>query len=422
MHDNSMSTTSKGKQIGTRKGHEVSVKAWEHPNYNWRADYVENGKYKRKGFKTKDKAEEWAENRAKESLAHGTDSALTASERSTVADTRAELEEVKLDLREAVAIAVEQRRREMRSCTMRELADRMISTREDEGLSDHHIRDMRGKLKRFNKEFGDRPVATITKREVEDWLHALKLAPASVNSYCRILVVAFNDAIGDGFADENPAAKIRDSKVVEGEVGILTPAESSALLVGADPAIVPVIALGLFSGLRVSELERLDWSEVLLEEGQIQVKASKAKSARNRLVPIPDNLSAWLAPYVKNSGAVWPANGRRLMGAAHNAAGFGTGAEVKEAEAKAKEEGGEVALKKWPDNALRHSYATYHLAHHQNMAALALHLGHTTSALIFAHYRKPVTPQIAATYWSIAPAKASNIIQLKKSRKAKANG
>ena len=62
-----------------------------------------------------------------------------------------------------------------------------------------------------------------------------------------------------------------------------------------------------FAGLRTSELLRLNWSEVNLARGYIEVKAEKTKSARRRLVEIMPNLAAWLAttdPALRQ-GPVW---------------------------------------------------------------------------------------------------------------------
>ena len=57
----------------------------------------------------------------------------------------------------------------------------------------------------------------------------------------------------------------------------------------------------------------------------------------------------------------------------------------------------------WPDNALRHSFASYHLAHFKDAAALALEMGHTDSGMIFNHYRQLVKPKEARRYWKIKP-------------------
>lgn len=407
------------KQIGARKGMKIGdpVKWKNHPDYKWRVDWVEGGKYKRKGFKTKVAAEEWKENREAELREHGVQAAnLTAAERAAVVELRPALEAVGLGVREALSIAIEQRRREQSSCTVAELVERVISARERAGQSANHIRDLRSKLGRFQESFAARSVATITADEIGTWIHGLGLAPASVNSYRRILVVAFNDAISGGFIEEgrNPAVKVKQSKVVESEVGILTPKQAETLLGAADAEILPAIAIGLFCGLRAAELQRVDWEEVRLDLGHVRVKASKAKSARNRIVPIPENLRAWITPHVKTSGPVWPANGRKLFEEARLAAGFGSPKEVaKSVKANGKSPEKKVLLE-WPDNALRHSYATYHLAHHKNAAELALHMGHTSTALIFAHYREVVSAADGAAYWNLRPEGLQNVVAIRK--------
>jgi hypothetical protein len=73
----------------------------------------------------------------------------------------------------------------------------------------------------------------------------------------------------------------------------------------------------------------------------------------------------------------------------------------------------EVQIGKWPSNALRHSYASYHLAYHQNAAALALQMGHTSQAMIFSNYREVVTRQDSERYWDIKPVRAAaNVIPM----------
>ena len=65
----------------------------------------------------------------------------------------------------------------------------------------------------------------------------------------------------------------------------------------------------------------------------------------------------------------------------------------------------------WPSNALRHSFASYHIAKFNDSAKLALQLGHVGQDIIFRHYREVVTPEEAKRYWSILPAnKASKIV------------
>jgi hypothetical protein len=62
-------------------------------------------------------------------------------------------------------------------------------------------------------------------------------------------------------------------------------------------------------------------------------------------------------------------------------------------------------LAEWPQNALRHSFGSYHLARFNDAAKLALEMGNSP-ATIFRHYRQLVKPKEAERYWKIAPAPA----------------
>jgi len=78
-----------------------------------------------------------------------------------------------------------------------------------------------------------------------------------------------------------------------------------------------------------------------------------------------------------------------------------------------------AGIMEWPENALRHSFASYHLAHFKNAASTALELGHHDSRLTFAHYRELVKPREAERYWNIMPATTEKVVPLSRDFKAK---
>jgi len=123
------------------------------------------------------------------------------------------------------------------------------------------------------------------------------------------------------------------------------------------------------------------------------VKAAKAKSARRRLVPLLPNLAAWLRPYNGMSGAVVPIGARKKLDRVREVAG----------------------LTRWPKNGLRHSYASYRLAATNNAPVVASELGHSTPAMLYAHYRELVLPDEAERYWKIVPAAEANVVAFSKS-------
>jgi integrase len=278
-----------------------------------------------------------------------------------------------------------------RTCTAAELVDELLKIKEADGASARYLSDLRSRLTQFSDSFDGKPVAGITSPQIDEWLRSLsdkdtgkRLSPVTRNNFRRVLIVAFNFAKGRGYCVANPALKTARAKVIETAIGILTVDQTARLLENAAQELVPYIAIGAFAGLRRAELERLDWREVDLQSGLIEVTASKAKSARRRFVRIRPNLAKWLRPCAKLSGNVTPENYRELFDTAREAAG----------------------IHEWPQNALRHSFASYHLAKFKDAAALALELGHTSAHLVFNHYRELVRPKQAERYWKIAPAVA----------------
>jgi integrase len=168
----------------------------------------------------------------------------------------------------------------------------------------------------------------------------------------------------------------------------------NALLSNATPEILPYIAIGLFAGLRRAEIERLDWSEIDFESGHIEVTAEKSKSKiANRFITMQPNLREWLLPFRKLKGSVAPQDRfefRRLFEQVRKDAG----------------------IDEWPDNALRHSFASYHVAHFKDAKGLALEMGHTDSGMLFNHYRALVRPNEAERYWNIRPAQTTNVVPM----------
>ena len=176
------------------------------------------------------------------------------------------------------------------------------------------------------------------------------------------------------------AEQVKKSKIKNNEdISIFTPADMRRILHAAPPHIVPILAIGAFSGIRMSELNRLDWSAFDLDRGFIELRADQAKTAARRLVPITDNLRAWIEP-LPRTGKIVP-----------------TALLHRETTALVR------ALKlDWPRNVLRHSFITYRVAKVKSADQVALEAGNSPS-VIFKNYRELATENQADEWFGILP-------------------
>jgi len=152
------------------------------------------------------------------------------------------------------------------------------------------------------------------------------------------------------------------------------------LIAAADARILPMIVIGGFAGLRHAEIARLDWSDIYLDEGFIEVKAQNAKTDTRRIVPIKDNLKQFLLPQAKESGKVITvANTFKLLAEAI-----------------------EVSKIKPKQNALRHTYISARVAESGDVARVADEAGNSPQ-VIRSNYLKRIRPAAAAEWFSIKP-------------------
>jgi integrase len=357
------------------------------PHLKFVVNYREAGKRKRRFFEAKEPAKTFAALKNIELQRDGIEHAEFPTALRVMAQNAVEqLKPFGKTIADAVTFYLPHLQARNRSCTFAELVAELIPAKKADGASAPYITDLKCRLGQFEKSFGDRLVSEITSGEIDDWLRGLNVSAVSRNNSRRTLHSTFSFALARNYCFENLVTKTARAKERGGNIGILTVTQAARLLENATPDVLPYFAIGLFAGLRRAEIERLDWSKIDFESGLIEVTAQNSKTAQRRLVTMQPNLRKWLLPLRKHKGNVTPSNCfRELFEQAREAAG----------------------IAEWPDNALRHSFASYHLAHFKNAASTALELGHHDSRITFAHYRELVRPKDAEKYWNLFPSGAA---------------
>jgi len=264
-----------------------------------------------------------------------------------------------------------------------EIVHDLLCAKEQDGLSVRYIQTIRSHLTRFAGAF-ELDIASITAPQIEQWLRAQKIGPRARNNIRGSVLTLFHFAQKLGYLrkrEPTEADEVAKAKERGGKIGILKPEELVRILAAAPPRQVQLfLVLGAFTGMRSSEILRLEWRDLNLERGFISVAPEKAKTATRRLVPILPNLMAWLTSHRGPNESLFQS--RRD---ADRAIAF--------AKAHAVE---------WPNNALRHSYATYRLAITSNAARVALEMG-TSSQKLMRNYRELADQKEAGTWFSISP-------------------
>ena len=269
----------------------------------------------------------------------------------------------------------------VRRATVPEVVAELLRIKEQDGASVAYLGQLRTTLNRFATKFSG-PILEVTGPEVDAWLRSLDIAAVTRNSMLRCIKVLFSFAKAQNYLpDEKNTAveQMQQVRVKSEDTTLFTPEEMTKLLHNAPPDLVPILAIGAFAGIRMAELERLDWKAVDLERKFIEIRVGQAKTASRRVIPISDNLAAWLTPLERKGKIVRTKELQTHVPALARA-----------------------LTMEWPRNVLRDSFISYRIAIVQSADQVALEAGNSAS-IIFKHYRELTTPEVAEKWFSILP-------------------
>jgi integrase len=279
--------------------------------------------------------------------------------------------------------------------TCPEILTEMLVMRKQDGASKNTLDDYASRLGLFTRDFTC-PVLSITGKALDDWLSKLDVSRRTRNNYRGNLVDFYRFAKRRGYVPKtwsvlDAVPRVKDEPV---NVAVFHPAEFAKIITTAEDleagmaarrrrykTVVPYLAIGAFSGMRHEELcagrdprgnplPVLDWRQVNLKRKEIRVlKEVARKIGRDRTIPMPDNLVAWLTPYARTSGPICElANVTNAVLRAARKAGV-----------------------KWKHNGTRKSFVTYRLDLVKDIGQVALEAG-TSPARINKNYKAPTAP------------------------------
>jgi site-specific recombinase XerD len=242
-------------------------------------------------------------------------------------------------------------------------------------------------LGKFCDAFPDVYLTDIHEDQITAWIQKLKdgrkaMQPVTKENYRKFLRTFFRWAAMKKMLLENPVDRVPKLKVPSKEVGILSVAEGEKLFqLNRDEPCIGRLALEAFAGLRYSSAQRIEKTDINFEDKGINLPAAKLKTGKRFYVDgFPDNLWRWMEHTPEDC---WKLKDRQYQEAKRNAfirAGV-----------------------PHPHNCLRHSFSTYHVAKHKNVALTATLLCHTDLQMLNQHYRGVGTHADGKKWFEIVP-------------------
>jgi integrase/recombinase XerD len=253
--------------------------------------------------------------------------------------------------------------------------------------SERYKKDLRLKLEKFSKDFPGQKLVEISVKEIKNWLKK-RGAAVTNNNYRTALSVLFSHAKTEEWIASNPIEYVTAEEEDTKQPGILEVFQVRALLKACaefQPDFVPAVTIALFGGIRPeSELWHLQRQHVDLKKAEIDVHKSKSQGS-TRFLKIQQNLVAWLQRYLKDEpGPISP----------HGDAYYSRLQRIR----------AEAGIIKWPQDVLRHSFASYRYAACGDENLTRKEMGHYGSVHTFLrHYKNRVKDEDAQEFWAIIP-------------------
>ena len=297
------------------------------------------------------------------------------------------LEPFGISLMDAVEHYITQHGAKISGKTVAHVTEEFLKSCRRGNLKPRSIVQYESDLSVFGEAFGDSQLVAITREDLEEWLDESDWAARTKCNKLTTLTTYYTFAIEKGFCNLNPVTNIKRPKVDDEPIGVLTPEQTQALLNQAakdHKKMVGGLAIAIFAGLRRSEVCGLDWDEVHLQEREIEVLASKAKTRQRRVVQINETLAKWLAVYARKKGRVVVTDNLDVWGKW-----------VKEVSLAA-------GIKVWPKNALRHGFGSYYFALIKDENRVAAEMGNSP-AMVHRHYRAMIGNADCVKFWAISP-------------------
>ncbi len=299
-----------------------------------------------------------------------------------------------VSLVEAARIVAEIREAQDKSHPLSECADAWLVA--CEGLRPRTYGGYAQTADKLKSALGDTVLATISANDIQLAICPPGSSGASVEGHIRNAKAFWRWCAKKGWCEAEIFNGVDKPKggTKNDEIQILTVKQAEKLLsVAAEnyPQAVSHYALQLFAGIRAEEVKRLESHHVASDGIELPAEITK-KGRRRHITPSP-TLAAWLEKHPFAPCDNW----RQIDKACRRLTGWAV-------ESRLLKKPKKPTLGAWPQNALRHSHASYAVAFGVKLETLLFEFGHSgNSNLLRQHYVGKASKKEAIAYHAILP-------------------
>lgn len=265
------------------------------------------------------------------------------------------------------------------------LVEVYLAELQSKGFATDGVKQAKTCLRRFSSMFGTLSPKDIDADAIETWFNSLPYSTRTIWNHYSQTRQFYN---WKGIRTMVPITPFLDVEApdktdADARKQILSPDQMRELLaLQVEPWIRCKIVLGGFAGLRTCELAKMSYESIDEEYEEIVVRKEESKGGKAMRPRSVTLQPAVLRHIPKGKGSLV---GESKEWRCHR----GMPKEAKLGETR------------FPQNALRHSFASYHLAHFRDASKTAFELGHTSPRLVYETYANAVSRRDAAAWWSL---------------------
>jgi len=372
----------------------IKIEPFENPGGGqvWRVSGTIAGKRRRQNLRTELEAltlkQSWEREAANLAPLPVVTTRLTDAQAREAEKAFARLEGRPLSMTAAIEFAIANYSPTLKACTVKTAYDNFLLAKQTQNVRAATLSKLKQRVKRLVSVHGAKQVNELQPDDLRAVIFRAGSGLVNQDTDYRAMSCFLNWCVKQEYTPASPLAKVDNVQLERCEPEILTLSQVRALLNAAEAhgqgekrgALVPYIVLAMFCAIRPTELRRLTWDNVDIETQEITLSGKVAKMRGRRLVKIADNALAYLLPHVTKKRPFVGKNWRKDFAAIRTAAG----------------------LTEWPQDIMRHTGISYHLAKHKHEGESAMWAGNSP-VMIQKHYKGLVKEKDAAEFWNILP-------------------